>query len=403
MSYENTQARDLQELNIMLRNSFSGIKQDMGQLKASQSAMLESYRTMQKRMLELKKDSASKEELKAVNQKITDLKQKIDQINEMEAKVKELKDKAVKELKSKQNSFVDKSAYEKERNDVKRKLEKLELGLKKTFSHEEYNTMAAGVGKELGIIKKDIKDINSSRKSTITKKLNEHSKSLDARFDRLQQDIDRLQEEANAKAKSVQVEKLVNDINKEFDKIKEKQVDDFTAISNELEKSKEFIKRDQVEKLIDDINKEFDTVKTKEENDLGDLKEKVKDLNQKVKDMKTANKEYVDRQIEKLKKNMPSHEEEETVNKKAPKEVKQSPKKAEFKKVERQSVQMNMEKPFLMSANISIIVSFVILIASIVAFFSGRESLMNGMIITAIVLFVIGVLIRIFVIIKNRD
>lgn len=409
--------RDVRELNIALRNSFEGIKRDMNKLKEDISITKNSQAMSDD---ELKKDLA---ELKDTAVKVDKLNLFKIQLNEMGANIKQLYD-MNSEFKNLEKTIVTKkdvakikdefattvNAFLNETNariDNLRKEVKISKQKEETLmSKTEFNGFTSTLNQELDYLRKTIEKTYDI-KDTITKR------ELDRKTDDLKKELENMKKTfMDIERKNQDHQKIAKDNKENIEKVAEAVSANFNTMKNKVQ---EKISESQVRTLLLDINSEFDKTK----NEIAKLKEslaEIKELKKTVHEIKKTaayeeEVEILQGQLQNLKEQVVTGKDVARMIKDIKITVKPEAKIDKIEKIAQieKSAKFEMRKTTgtkefkktLFFANTFIFLSFASLIGAIVAFFLNNPAMMDNLSIAAVIWFVIGIMLRVFVILRR--
>jgi len=268
-------------------------------------------------------------------------------------------------------------------------------------------------------VEKSVQELEGRSKEALSKSITD-----------LKTELGSVEKTAKTAVTEKQMSKLVEEINGEFDSIKQdisgiegkggkvadariaRFTEQYEVKLNELgakiqrlqDMAPEYVKRPSMEALLADINKEFDHLK----DSAGDLHDDIKALHEDMKALKreAAVKEEVEEQLKQLRKTITTMRadmrEDEGKTKSALKEA--------FNKLgskkDKVVVMDGQPKPksrLLTASTIVIIISFLGLGASVASFFLHAGGVMNYIIIGSIVLFVAGIIMRVTALVREES
>lgn len=414
---------NIAQLNRALENSFGAIKRDMNEIKLALKTQAESNTSLKKDVEALREDVVTKD-------KINVLKIKIGEINEGLKKIWDVE----KELKSKGYS----SSYK----DLQKRLDELnakfigtELKLnelnKTSVSEIQMKTLIEQINSELNKMASNLREAETRRDEVRREDIEYYTKQLAQRLNSTNKDLDLLRKEVKTYVDKTDVKKILDDINKEFTDVRKEMNsiskrdsafvreaeikdileninDEFDGIAQEIssikKNNKEYVSANQIKGLIDDISDEFNDIRR----DLAKVAN-VKDIATK-RDVEAVKKDLKNLDSQKVSRN--EFERELGIIDKELESVSSVPEnygasvildtKKPSKKAKLQApMKIQSHRKKYLFGNVLIFLSFMSLIASVVAYYYGQQMLMDQFAITAVIVFVIGMVFRIYSVLKS--
>lgn len=367
-SEDDIKVRNFDELNNILKNSFSGIKRDMGSVKES-LYLLQNYITDTKKdLLESKKDFVTIDKLNALKIKLADINESVKKLDLIEASLKKTDERlaGVAKLEADLKKLRELS------NDLKNQVSLAERISKGAVTETKLRQLAKEVSAEINEMNKRlelysekggdvVERVSDDLKEDVKENLEEQSKRFDGLADELKEEIKNFIE-SGKKESTRKMLKLLEGINK----VREEQ--------NRL------VNRNQVNDVLRSVNSEFDSVK-----------ERINDLSMLKKDIKLVRRD-------KVSKNNFDQQAKDVNGKFADIE-----KDIETLKAKVSGAKSKKERRFsiLTIANIFIVLAFILLGVSFAQYFLDRTGFMNYVIIAAVALFIIGIIIRVVSVLRG--
>ncbi len=362
-------ARNIEQINEALRNSFAAIKQDMLDLKSSINVQAHDLRELKQNQEALRGEFVTADKLNLVKIRIGELNESLKRIWGIEEQIKALEDKIVS--KAFVNQQVDGVAIKV--NDIKGKLESF---TKSYVSEMQIKKLLEDLNKELNSLRSNIEEVKTI-KDTISQrtmekvafKLNSKIEDVRSQFGALSSDVKSSIEELRKAHQNLvsenQINDLLNDINEEFDKVKEVLYQNNNAIEQLRENaaSSEKSIKSSFKRDIEQMNSRLLLL----QNDMGEARRVQNAPVYSAPAKKSA----------KGKKETPQIE------------IKQVPVKRPARKIK-------------FFANLLISVAFVSFILSITAFVVDNPSFSDNLAVVAVVTFAAGILLRFMVYMRKR-
>ncbi len=384
---EQTRARNIEELNEILKNSFSAIKKDMDDVNEKLHLFQNSLAEAKKKMDDSRKDFVTVDKLNALKIKIADVKEDIKRLDRAEEQLKKINEK-----------LVDRDKFEAEKQNINERLDEL----KNQADLTEKTSRSAVTEARLKQFAKEM----SAEINRMTDRIELYGKKggeiVDEIAEKLRKETDRKVKEQDDKVNAKQaglkedVKKIVESERKESGKRMAKLME---GLNKAREEQKSLVSRSQMSEILRDVNREFDSIK----DDVEDLKTLNKEIKQIRKDK--LSKAYFEQQAEELSSRMNDMEER---LKELGNEVKENSKlnrdvKALDAKVAKLRGKPEGKRGFsiLTAANVLIVLAFALLAASLALYFTGRNYYMNYLIAGAVVSFVAGMAVRIVSVIRE--
>ncbi len=397
------------QINRALENSFGNIKRDMNDLKVLINSQSDSFSGIRKELESIKADAVTKDKINVLKIKLGEVNEEVKRVLDLEKNLK-VSPSTVKSLKQ----IVD---------ELNAKLIALDVRFnqlnKTAISETQLKTLVTQVNTELNRFALELRNSEVKRDDIRRSDIEQYTKHLSNKIVSSNQDITNLRSDLKNYVDKNEVKRILDDINNDFSNVKkeigtiykrdnafvrETEVKDilkkinkeFDGVANELEslkkQNKDFLTVGQVKGLVTDISNEFDDIRAelskigKSESprkDIDDLRKSFANLEKEVKrvDSKAASKEEVAKEI----KNVEKSAEIVSVRSHAP-----------AKKVN----VIDQRKKFAF-AGFLIFVSFLLLLASIYSYYTGNFGFMDNFAISAVVVFIVGMLIRVYAVIKS--
>lgn len=378
----------INQLNKALQNSFDAIKRDINDVKVSINAQAEKQASTVKEVEQVKSTAVT-------NDKINVLKIKMGDINEGLKKIWDME----KQLNALKGPVLHKKDVAAALDDLNAKVASTSLRLadlnKKVATESQLKSVVSGMNVELNKLAQEIRkvDVNAINIDDLRRldtkfakrfdsneaalaELRKDTKSLagkedlKALYENVKKDLSSMQKSNAQYIKEGEVQSLLKNINKEFDGI----ANDLSSIKKQ---NKDFVTASQVKNVLDDISDEFDAVESRfgtlknlpSKKDVETVKKTVDNLHKKV----TNNDMY------------------------GASVVMSSAPKAATKTI---NVKPYRKTKFL--SGLLIFGAFASLLASIGAYLTYEVAWMNNFAIGAVVAFIIGMLLKAYVVAKGN-
>ncbi len=393
--YGDARTRNFEELNAILKNSFSGIKKDMNDIREN-IHILQTYSEDTRGIFDAsKKDFVTIDKLNALKIKLADMNEEVKRLDRIESVLKAINDRT-----------IDKDRFESERQKSKETIDEL----KNQVSFAERLGKSALTEARLKQLSNEV----SAEINEMVQRLDSYEKKggkvVDDIAEKLRKEIEgkiaNLDERFNTKAASlreevgsetsqarVDVKSVLESERKESNRKMLKLLEGINKIRDE---NKKLITRNQVNDVLRSINKEFDALKE----EIEDIKILRKDIKQIRKDK--LNRAYFEQSMNDISKKVDSFgkdiaglREELKYAKKAQKEMESAKNKAAAGKGRTGFFSV------LMLANLLVVLAFILLGVSFTLYFFERTEFMNYVIVGAVLFFAAGIIIRIVSVIRE--
>ncbi|MBU0535764.1 MAG: hypothetical protein KKE20_02275 [Nanoarchaeota archaeon] len=384
--------RSFDDLNIILQNSFSGIKQDMNSLKDSIYLMQNSVDDNRKNLENAKKDFITVDKLNSFKIKLADMNEDVKRFYRIEAYVKKIDER-----------LIDKDKFEAEKeknreaiNELKNSLQVVEKISKGTVTETRLKQLAKEVSAEINEMLKKLEGFEK-KGGDVADKISEKIKSDN---DKRVQDLDQKFSTAAGMLKEAVEKKTLDTIDenkrlleKERKETDRKMLKLLDGINKIREENSKLVTKNQMNEVLRRVNAEFDSVKE----NIEDLKIQGKDIKQLRKDK--LNKASFEQSMTEISKRVADLQDETN---KLREEVKIGIKvQKDFNSMMKKTVKPKQRIiNILTAANIFIVLAFLLLGVSLGMYFL-QMPYMNYAIIGAIVFFVAGIIIRIISVIRE--
>lgn len=365
------------DLNTALRNSFQAIKRDMQQLKEAQLIQIRGAKVLNQSLSDLKQDFVTKDQYNVLRIKMGDLNEEFKGLTRIKDDVARVEKRLEQEIKRlgeettrKEDYKLDYTRHSEDITDLKKKTQEINKELRKTTKEIRFKQLVAEIKEEFSSVRKEINYVERTGGHLVEDKFNQYVATLNRRVDDLKEDIKRLQQYSKVYVNTAQAEQLVQDVNIEFDKVKdsitklaerqkdfvlkedfEKKIsqadkkfeeriksfnDQIVKIEKELEKQKDFVTETQAEVLVNDINKEFDRINDRI-TEVNGIRTEFKKLEKRALDKAHLDKQVdgFERTVERLTDNFDTFRKSSLSNERLTKEVR------ELKKGVRESVEIS--------------------------------------------------------------
>lgn len=408
--------KDMRDLNIALRNSFEGIKRDMSKLRETvstiQNSQAMSDNELKKDIAEVKETAVKVDKLNLFKIKLSEMGDNVRQLYDMNNEFKELAKTVVTKkdvTKIRDELTLHFTGFANETNARVENLRK-EIRLTKQkeetlLSKEEFGGFTSTLNHELDYLRKTIEKTYDI-KDTITKR------ELDKKTDDLKKEIEDLKKVLkDAEKKYEEYTKVASQNKDDIEKVSLAVSANFNTVKNKVA---EKVSESQVRTLLNDINTEFDKTKNEISKLRGALDE-MKELKKTVHEIKKT--AAYEEEVEVLAEQLESLKDQVVTGRDVArmlKEIKSSEKTQKMDRVEkvvkleksakfeaRKTTGTKDFKKTLFFANTFIFLSFASLIGAIIAFFAKSPAYMDNLSIAAVIWFLIGIVLRVFVILRR--
>ena len=209
-----TKVRDFRELDGVLSNSFGNIKKDMRYLQETQTQQLTSTNEIKSLIKGMREDFVTVDKFNILKIKIAEINENLKKLWDLDKKVIELDSKSLAESDFDQQASLWENEFEKVRQD----LEDLK---DKSASEKQLKKLVQDINDEFDKVKENIDQIRNI-KNTITRgELDKRTLMLNNQAEDLRTGLKKIEKRIKEKVSVKQAEELVDDINSEFDVVKE--------------------------------------------------------------------------------------------------------------------------------------------------------------------------------------
>jgi uncharacterized coiled-coil DUF342 family protein len=405
----------IKQLNRALENSFAAIKKDIHEVKLAVSIQAERNAASQKVLETVKADSVTSDKLNVLKIKVGELNEGLKKVWDLEKQIK---------------STGSNKALQHDIDELNAKFIGLNIRLaevgKTAVTESQLKTLLSQINAELNTLASTIRDAEMRRDEVRRQDIDQHTQKVLQRVAATNQELAEVKKDLKSCLNKNDTKKILDDINNEFDDVKkqisslykrdatfvrEGEVKDilkhinkeFDGVAQELaalkKQSKEFVTAGQIKGLIDDISNEFNDIRAdlvkisnKESVSKKDVDTLRKTFENAQKDMKNAvSKDEFSKQIKHINKELESHDIPESYGASVVLAPKVAAKKVTYEKQRKKYV----------FGNFMIFVSFMLLIASIVSFYFNEQLLMDNFAIGAVAVFLLGMILRIYAVVKS--
>lgn len=323
----------LRNLDAALNSSFSKIKDEMGDLRVKLEFQLTALKETKKEFEDSKKDFVGIDKINVLKIKIGDLKEELKIVERLENRLKEI-----------EKNAADREQTEAKINEIKDQLDAVEKISSASASKNRLEKLVKEMNEAFSQIKSSISDIEERGGSVVRERLHKIDHDIDRKIAATANKSNVLLEEIKKYPTKQDINRLLREINGEFDSLKE-QLEEVKLLRNDLKN----MRREKVGKKS--LEEQFVIIN----GEIGNLKMSVEEMRKKGFKFKNANGESRGKRFN-----------------------------------------------FYFFANFLIVLAFILLGASLALFFTGHEGYMDYLIYGAIASFVLGVLTRIVMVIKER-
>lgn len=359
---------ELERLKAILKNSFAAIKRDMDELKEFRNQQLRGSFELKQDFDKVKEEYVTKDRLNLLKIKIGEINDSLKKLWDIEEEIKQLDNKTVSKSLFDQRMQEFSSESDKKLADIKVSIAQLREDAKQFVSKKQIKDLITDINDEFNIIHKELADVKKKRDIATAREVKSRADELNKKIELLAKELVDTNKKVSTMIRKEQVENLVKQIDEELDDIK-------TDMS-EIQKVKKYVS------LV-----ESDAVKHK------DLKNETKDLEDDINDLRDELSELKNELKGEFKKAVKGVKREEVI-------VKEE-KKAKFKPKN----ELEQKKPYrttMFIGNFFIGIAFALIIAAIIAFFAVEPAWADTLSITAVISFVLGIILRVIVIMKRK-
>jgi uncharacterized integral membrane protein len=430
---------ELAQLNVILKNSFAGIKKDMSELKERQEESLSTTFKLKQDVEQIKDDYVSKDKLNALKIKVGEINESLKKIwdldaslknvdsrktdkTEFEAKFSRLKEEISRKL-SELNANTSKKITENS-NALNKNIEIVNNNAAKIFSRineqmkivatkSQLRELTSDLAQEFTSVKRDVAEIKKIKDTITASELEKRTGLLNARVDLLAREVLKTNEQASKYITSEEVKSIVDAINREFDSLKSEVSEIMrlrkyiSLVESELLSKKEFARNlSEVSSQIEVAKKEIREIRENSrayarhadiEKTIRGMEalftRKILDLEKEVMDLKRFERRHDTESFQEAKK---IEKIEKFYEKPVKAETRAEP------KIQRERKPLNF-LPFLSIISIILIVlAFAGLAGAVISYFALEPVWTNYLTIGAVAAFVVGIVLRVIVVRKRR-
>ena len=420
---------ELSQLKVILKNSFAGIKKDMTDLREKQEESISSSSRFKQDVDAIKEDYASKDKLNIVKIKVGEISDMLKKLWDLDSSIKQVDDK-----KADKKEFEER--FQKLREEISKKLSETSSGtsrkiiehanavnktietvnnnsakifskigeqMKVVATKSQLKELASNVTGEFVALKKEVAEIKKIKDTITAAELEKRSNLLNARVDLLAKEVLKANQNVSHCVSSEQVKGIVDEINREFDDLK--------SSAQELGRVKKYIGMLESESLS---KKDFAKQIAGVHSEIDAARKEMRELRDSSRDY--ARNDYVEKNMNRIEsilmRKVLDLEKEVIALKRFERrydsdavETKKEEKSAEIRARPEIKKEAKPRKPFVFLSAVSIILivlAFVSLAGAILEYFALEPALTNYLTIGAVVLFVVGIVLRIVVIKKRK-
>lgn len=359
--------KDIAVLHESLKNSFASIKQDMDEIKAeirsSQTAQTATAKELRDELESIKQQFVSADKFNVVKIRLAELSDQLRKVDKLEKTSQEIH----QELEGKWKTLASLATSV---DDLKSELSAVDKTAKAAVTENEMTKLVEEVNKEFDAMKEDISSIEGKGGKVADLRISRFKEEVESRLEELQARVQRLQEASAEQVKRSSVETLITDINAEFDQAK-KSIEDAHDAMKDMKTELQELRREAATK--EDVGEE--------------LKQMRKALTAVRADVRNT-----------MPRSMVFQDDEK------PRAVLKEAL-AKLSRRKEKVVVMDDTPPkrnrLLLASTLIIILSFFGLGVSVVVFFLDVDYLMNYLIIASIIVFVLGIMLRVAALLKT--
>lgn len=405
------------QINRALENSFAAIKRDMNELKLAAASQAELSAQSRRDLEALREDAVTKDKLNVLKIKIGEVNDELKRIWDLE-----------KNLQNVSASFGNLKSLRASMDDLNGKLISLNMKItdinKQAVTETQLKALVSELNGELNRLAGDIRKVEAEREVINQKMLDKHSEKMMGRIESVRSEVTAARKETREFVNKEEVQRVLAEINKDFDSLKKE-------LSTHSSDHKAYVKEDEVKSLLKTINKEFDGVaselsdiRKKLEEDVSsvkkqqkqyltpnDIKALITDISDEFSDVRAElaamNKDKSQKYIDDLRKSVTDVKQDvrklqsNIVTKKEMRDIEHKATPVATKDFKPKYAAARHNKTYR-TGNFMIFFAFVALIVSIISFYLGNQPLMDNSAIGAVIIFVIGIFLRIVAVLKSR-
>lgn len=284
---------EVSQLKTILKNSFSGIKQDISELKEKQDEAISTNYKLKQDVDKIKDDYVPKDKLNLLKIKVGEINNTLKKIWDLDSSIKTLeenktdkkdfekrfdllKEEIAKQL-SEINSNTGKRLIE-YANEVNKNIEAVNNNSAKVFSKineqmksvvtkSQLKSMADDVRQEFISIKREVTELRKIKETITASELEKRTNLINARVDLLAKEVLKTNKNVSECITQEQVKSLIAEINKEFNDLK--------ISSAEVSKLKRYVSMVESDSLS---KKQFSSELSTINSDIDDAKKEIREL-----------------------------------------------------------------------------------------------------------------------------
>ncbi len=307
------------QLKSILKNSFSGIKKDISDLREKQEESLSIGYRVRQDVDKIKDDYVSKDKMNLLKikvgeinntlKKLWDLDESIKKLDEKKTDQKEfeqrfesLRDEISKQL-TELNSNTNKRLVE-YTNEVNKNIEAVNNNSAKVFSRineqmktvvtkTQLNSLTSEMSQEFTAMKKEVAELRKIKETITASELEKRTNLINARVDLLAKELLKTNQNLSKSITTEEVKRLMDEVNKEFEELKQSTAEInklkryINIVESEALSKKEFSRQvSRINSEIDDTKKDVRTLVSKK-----DFQSQVSELNSEIENAKKELKE----------------------------------------------------------------------------------------------------------------
>ncbi|PIN87115.1 hypothetical protein COV19_01310 [Candidatus Woesearchaeota archaeon CG10_big_fil_rev_8_21_14_0_10_44_13] len=218
---EDNRARFIR-LDIALRDSFSKIRDEIGDIKGKLEMQLGSLKEVKKEVDDSKKDFVGIDKINALKIKIGDLREELKAVERLEKKLNEIEAKA-----------AEKEKTEAKLDEIEGKIESIEKVSKAASPDSKVDKLVKEINGEFADLRKAVREVENKGGSIVDDKFTKLENDVNKRTLSISNKLSMFMEEQKKYPTKQEINQLLRMMNREFDDIKEK-IDEIGIVKNDL-------------------------------------------------------------------------------------------------------------------------------------------------------------------------